>query len=175
MDTDVPEIQSGGKSDFNYSNDESTHFPATTVDKVLHDGEQIKLGGTVLTAHLTAGHTKGCTTWSIQVIDHGKPYQAVIVGSLNVNPGYKLINNDAYPNIAEDYKHAIKTLKSLPCDIFLGAHAIYFDLNKKYLSLDHSLINPFVDPEGYKQHIAQKEHEFYMELRKQKLSVSIKQ
>jgi metallo-beta-lactamase class B len=54
MDADVHEVQSGGKSDFHYANDDSMYFP--------DDGEQVKLGGTVLTAHLTAGHTKGCTT-----------------------------------------------------------------------------------------------------------------
>jgi len=167
MDADVPEVQSGGKSDFHYGSDDSMYFPATTVDKILHDGEQVKLGGTVLTAHLTPGHTKGCTTWTMQVIDHGKPYQVVIVGSLNVNSGYKLINNTAYPDIAKDYEHEIKTLKSLPCDIFLGAHAMYFDLSKKYNALKKNTVNPFIDPLGYKNYIAQKEYEFYTELNKQ--------
>lgn len=168
MAEDVPEIESGGKSDFHYANDSSTYFPATKVDKVLHDGDKVKLGETVLTAHLTAGHTKGCTTWTMQVIEHGKPYEVVVVGSLNVNPGYKLVNNAAYPNIARDYEQAIKKLKSLRCDIFLGAHARYFDLNKKYALLNHQSINPFIDPEGYKKHVAQKEREFYTELQKQK-------
>ena len=174
MDADVPEVQSGGKSDFHYGNDDSMYFSQTKVDKVLHDGEQVKLGGSVLTAHLTAGHTKGCTTWTMQVTDHGKHYQAVMVGSLNVNPGYKLVNNTAYPNIAEDYEHAIKVLNSLRCDIFLGAHAGYFNLSKKYASLNHSLTNPFIDPDGYKKHVSQKEHEFYAELQKQKSAMPTK-
>jgi hypothetical protein len=72
MDADVPLVQSGGKTDFHYANDASIYFPPTSVDKILHDGDQVKLGGIVLTAHLTAGHTKGCTTWSMQVTDHGK-------------------------------------------------------------------------------------------------------
>jgi metallo-beta-lactamase class B len=91
----------------------------------------------------------------------------VIVGSLNVNPGYKLIHNPAYATIAKDDEHAIKVIKSLPCDIFLGAHATYFDLKKKYASLNNSAVNPFIDSRGYKNHIAQKEHEFYAELKKQ--------
>lgn len=168
MTEDVPDVESGGTSDFHYANDSSTYFPATKVDKILHDGDKVKLGGAVLTAHLTAGHTKGCTTWTMQVMDHGKPYEVVMVGSLNVNPGYKLVNNAPYPNIAQDYEHAIRELKSLRCDIFLGAHAGYFDLNKKYALLNHQNINPFVDPEGYKKHVAQKEREFYTELQKQK-------
>lgn len=169
MDADVPLVQSGGKTDFHYANDASIYFPPTSVDKILHDGDQVKLGGSVLTAHLTAGHTKGCTTWSMQVTDHGKQYQVVMVGSVNVNPGYKLVNNKTYPSIAKDYAHAIQLLKSLPCDIFLGAHAGYFDLKKKYALLNKSATNPFIDPEGYKKHIAQKEQEFYKEFEKQKL------
>ncbi len=167
MDKDVSLVKSGGKSDFHYGNDASLYFPSTKIDKVLHDGDQVKLGGTVLTAHLTPGHTPGTTTWTIPVIDHNKQYQVAIVGSLNVNPGYKLVNNKAYPNIAKDYEHAIKELKSLPCDIFLGAHAVYFDLKKKYDLLNKSAVNPFIDPVGYKEHVAQKEQEFYKELAKQ--------
>ncbi len=167
MDADVAGVQSGGRSDFNYAKDASTYFPPTRVDHVLHDGEKVKLGGTVLTAHLTAGHTKGCTTWSMQVIDHGKPYQVVILGSLGVNPGYQLIHNKTYPTIANDFAHAMKVAKSLRCDIFLGAHAGYFDLKKKYALLKGSATNPFIDPVGYKKHISQKEQEFYKEFKKQ--------
>jgi metallo-beta-lactamase class B len=182
MAEDVPVVESGGKADFHYADDASMYFPATKVDKMLHDGDKVRLGGTVLTAHLTAGHTKGCTTWTMQVMEQGTPYQVVIVGSLNVNPGYKLVNNDTYPTITHDFKHAIKELKSLHCDIFLGAHAMYFNLSKKYavLSKTDALLghnstapssNPFIDPEGYKKHIIKKENEFYMELKKQKSSV----
>ncbi|TAL59662.1 MAG: subclass B3 metallo-beta-lactamase [Legionella sp.] len=168
MAQDVAEIESGGKSDFHYADDPSMYFTQTKVDKILHDGDQVKLGGAVLTAHLTAGHTKGCTSWSMQVVDKGKPYEVVLVGSLNVNPGYKLVNNTTYPHIAEDYEQAIKVLKSLPCDIFIGAHAMYFDLEKKYAAMNKSKTNPFIDPQGYKNHLAQKEKEFYDELQKQK-------
>lgn len=174
MAEDVPLVESGGKTDFHYANDPTIYFPATKVDRVLHDGDKVKLGTTVLTAHLTAGHTKGCTTWTMQVKENGKPYQVVMVGSLGVNPGYKLVNNAAYPNIAKDYEQAIKKLKSLPCDIFLGAHAGYFNLSKKHALLGQSSINPFIDSEGYKKHIAQKEGEFYTELQKQKSAISHK-
>ncbi len=170
MDADVPLVESGGKSDFHYGNDASTYFPPTKVDQVLHDGDQIKLGGVILTAHLTAGHTQGCTTWTMQVMDHHKVYHVVMVGSLNVNSGYKLINNKKYPNIAKDYEHAIKVLKSLPCDIFLGAHAGYFNLKQKYSLLKNSTVNPFIDPIGYKKHVEKKEQEFYKELKKQELA-----
>ncbi|MGQ3888533.1 subclass B3 metallo-beta-lactamase [Legionella sp. CNM-1927-20] len=167
MAADVANVESGGRADFFYANDKSMYFPATKVDKILHDGEQVRLGDTVLTAHLTPGHTKGCTTWTMQVEDKGKQYQVVIVGSLNVNPGYPLINNKTYPTIASDYKQAIEVLKNLPCDIFLGAHAMYFDLGKKYALLNKSDINPFIDTMGYKKHIEQKEKEFSLKLKEQ--------
>lgn len=166
MDADVALVQSGGRTDFHYRNDPDIYFPQTKVDKVLHDGDEVKLGGTILSAHLTAGHTEGSTTWTIQVTDHGKQYQVVILGSLSVNAGYKLIDNQTYPNIAQDYKHAFKVAKSLPCDIFLGAHAAFFNLKKKYALLNTNSTNPFIDPENYKSHIAQKEAEFYKELKR---------
>lgn len=167
MDADASLVETGGRNDFHYANDKDTYFSPTKIDKILHDGDQVKLGDTTLTAHLTAGHTPGCTSWSMQVNDHGKSYQVVFVGSLSVNPGYKLVHNKNYPNIAKDYVHAIKELKSLHADVFLGAHAGYFDLKKKYALLNKTANNPFVDPEGYKNYISQKENEFNNELKKQ--------
>jgi metallo-beta-lactamase class B len=167
MDADVSVVESGGKTDFAYGNT-AVYRPAK-VDRVLHDGDEVKLGGTVLVAHLTPGHTKGCTTWTMVVTDRGKTYDVVIVGSPNVNPGYKLVNNPAYPQIAEDYERMWRVLKSLPCDIFLGAHGSYFGLEEKYPLKNEGSANPFVDPRGYKQYIAQKEEDFRTELAKQKL------
>jgi metallo-beta-lactamase class B len=169
MDADVPVVESGGKTDFEYGNNPSTLYRPAKVDRVLHDGDAVKLGGTVLVAHLTPGHTKGCTTWTMVVTDRGKTYNVVILGSPNVNPGYKLVNNTAYPQIAEDYERMWRVLKSLPCDIFLGAHGNYFGLEEKFPALKEEGANPFVDPDGYKKYITQKEQEFRTELAKQKL------
>jgi len=106
MDADVSEIESGDKTDFQYGDSPCAQFPATKVDRVLHDGDEVKLGGTVLVAHLTPGHTRGCTTWTMKVKaeDGGKALDVVIVGSPNVNPGYKLVKNAQYPQIAQDYE-----------------------------------------------------------------------
>ena len=102
--------------------------PGAHVDRVLHDGDKVELGGARLTAHLTPGHTKGCTTWTMQVQEGGRTLNAVIIGSPNVNPGYVLVGNKEYPQIAEDYVKTFKVLKDLPCDLFLGAHGAYFGL-----------------------------------------------
>jgi metallo-beta-lactamase class B len=170
MDADVPVVESGGKTDFEYGNSPTSLYRSTKVDRVLHDGVEVKLGGTVLVAHLTPGHTKGCTTWTMQVTEGGKTYNVVILGSPNLNPGYKLVDNSAYPQIAEDYERMWRVLKSLPCDIFLGAHGNYFGLEEKYPLMKEGGANPFIDPSGYKKYIAQKEQEFRTELARQKLA-----
>lgn len=170
MDADVPVVESGGKSDFAYGNSPISLYRPTKVDRVLHDGDEVRLGGTVLVAHLTPGHTKGCTTWTMQVTDRGKTYNVVIVGSPNVNPGYKLVGNTSYPKIAEDYERMWRVLKSLPCDIFLGAHGSYFGLEEKYPLMKEGSAIPLVDPSGYKNYIAQKEQDFRTELARQKLA-----
>jgi metallo-beta-lactamase class B len=169
MDADVPVIESGGKKDFRYGNDPNSQYPPAKVDRILHDGDEVKLGGVVLVAHKTAGHTKGCTTWTMKVKDDksGKTYDAVIVGSPNVNPGYKLVDNAEYPQIAQDYEHEFVVLKSLPCDIFLGAHGAYYDMAAKYPKLAAGGENPFIDPAGYKAYIADRESAFQEELKKQ--------
>jgi metallo-beta-lactamase class B len=168
MDADVANVESGGKADFQYGKNPDNLYPPTKVDRVLHDGDQVKLGEAVLVAHLTPGHTKGCTTWTMKVSDGGKTYDVVIVGSPNVNPGYRLVNNTAYPDIASDYERMFTVLKSLPADIFLGAHGSYFDMEAKYARMNAGGANPFVDPDGYKKFVAQKEHEFRDEFAKQK-------
>jgi metallo-beta-lactamase class B len=98
----------------------------------------------------------------------GKTYNVVIIGSPNVNPGYKLVNNQRYPQIASDYERTFAVLKSLPCDIFLGAHGSYFDMETKYGKLKEGAKNPFIDPDGYKQYVSEKEQDFRAELAKQK-------
>jgi metallo-beta-lactamase class B len=167
MDGDVDVVESGGKSDFQYGDDRTLLYPPTTVDRVLHDGDEVRLGDTVLTAHKTAGHTRGCTTWSLKVREAGKTYDAVIVGSPNVNPGYKLVNNTRYREIADDYARGFGVLKSLPCDVFLGAHGSYYDLEAKYAKLKAGGANPYIDPEGYKNYVAEREQAFVSELQKQ--------
>jgi len=171
MDADVPVVESGGKTDFQYGNDPTSLYPPTKVDRVLHDGDEVKLGGAVLVAHLTPGHTKGCTTWTMKVKEAGKTSNVVVIGSPNVNPGYRLVNNAAYPQIAADYEKMFRVLKSLPCDIFLGAHGNYFDMETKYARLKERGPAAFVDPEGYKKYVADKEQAFKTELAKQRAAL----
>jgi metallo-beta-lactamase class B len=167
MDGDVGVVESGGKRDFLYGDVPSLLYPATKVDRVLHDGDEVKLGDTMLTAHKTAGHTRGCTTWSLKVREAGKAYDVLILGSPNVNPGYGLVNNVRYPEIADDYARGFRLLKSLPCDVFLGAHGSYYGMEAKYTKLNAGAANPYIDPEAYKNYVAEREQVFLSELQKQ--------
>ena len=166
MEGDAPVIESGGARDFQYGKTPSSRFPRTSVDRVLHDGDEVKLGDAVLIARLTPGHTKGCTTWTMRVSEGGKTYEVVIVGSPNVNPGYKLVGNTQYPQITEDFERTFRVLKSLRGELFLGAHGSYFDLEAKYARMKAGAATAFVDPEGYRSFVADRELAFRAALAK---------
>lgn len=167
MDADVPVVESGGRADFSYGHRADMLYPPAKVDRVLHDGDTVKLGDTELKAHLTPGHTKGTTTWIMKTREYGKSYDVVIVGSANVNDGYQLVNNAAYPEIARDYEKTFRVLKSLDCDVFLGAHGNYYDMEGKYARIKSGGGNAFVDPEGYKIYVRDREQAFQRELARQ--------
>jgi metallo-beta-lactamase class B len=119
------------------------------IDRVLHDGDTVALGGTTLTAHLTPGHTKGCTTWTFTTSENGRSYNVVVVGSLSLNAA-NLGNNPAYPNIREDFVKSFKVMRSLPADVFVGSHNGFYQMAQKYARLQQGGANPFIDPAGYK-------------------------
>jgi metallo-beta-lactamase class B len=169
MDGDVPVVESGGATDFAYP---KNNYPAVKVNRVLHDGDQVKLGGTVLVAHKTAGHTRGCTTWTLQVQEAGRLLNVVIVGSWYVNPGFRLADRPketaSYPGIAADYRRSFATWKGLQCDVFLGAHGAYFDMLAKLERIKAGAKeNVWVDPAGYQAALAEREGAFEKELKRQ--------
>ena len=142
------------------------------MDRVIHDGEEVKLGGVTLVAHLTPGHTKGCTTWTLKAQDKGKTYNVVILGSIGVNPGYILVNNKDYPQIADDYVRGFKVLRALPCDVFLGSHSRFYGMPEKYAKLKDGGMNPFIDPAGYKAHLDLQEKNFKEKLAEQRAAAA---
>jgi metallo-beta-lactamase class B len=156
MDGDVPEEESSAPG-----------RPGAHVDRVLHDGDTVELGGSKLVAHLTPGHTKGCTTWTMQLREDGRTLNVVVIGSPNVNAGYILVGNKKYPQIADDYVKTFARLKSLPCDVFLGAHGGYFGLKAKHEKLKAEATNPFIDPDGYKAYVAERNETFQKEWSRQ--------
>jgi metallo-beta-lactamase class B len=172
MDADVPVVESGGQADFAYGAAPASRYPPAKVDRVLHDGDEVRLGGVVLVAHKTAGHTRGCTTWTLRERERGRLLNVVIVGSWNVNPGYRLVDRPgrlaSYPGIAQDFQRTFSLLKNLPCDVFLGAHGSYFDMLAKLDKLHAGATqNVWVDPQGYQAAVAERQVAFEAELRRQ--------
>jgi metallo-beta-lactamase class B len=84
----------------------------------------------------------------------------VIIGSPNVNAGYYLVGNKTYPQIADDYAKTFAVLKSLPCDVFLGAHGAYFGMLGKLEKYKAGDTAAFIDPAGYKAYIAERDQTF---------------
>jgi metallo-beta-lactamase class B len=120
-DGDAPLLEGGGKGDYLFGPKEL--FPPVAVDGRLADGQQIRLGATVLTVRSTPGHTQGTATYTTTVRDDGRERLVVVAGSTSVNPGTKLVNNTMYPTIAEDYARSFTVLQGLKPDVFLAAHA----------------------------------------------------
>src|SRR3984893_17821524 len=111
------------------------------IDRTLHDSEKVTLVGTTLTAHLTAGHTHGCTTWTMKAQDGGKMYDVVIGCSLR--PPATLT-----PEVIAEFNHAFPVVRSLACDVPLGDHPAQYNMQEKYARLQKGAPNPFIDRAG---------------------------
>jgi metallo-beta-lactamase class B len=147
-------------------------FPAVKTDRIVNDGDTVELGGTTLRAVLTPGHTKGCTTWTTETSEAGKTYRVVFYCSTSV-PGYSLVNNREYPQIAFDYEHSFAVLKKIPADIFLANHTGFFDMESKLARVRDGAANPFIDPGEMQRYVAQSERAFHDELAKQNKRASL--
>ena len=155
----------GGTDDFAWGN--KLTFPALRPDRIIQDSDTISVGATRMIAHITPGHTKGCTTWSTTTEENGHRYNVVFVCSTSA-PGYKLVNNPKYPSIVQDYRFTFAYLKTIPCDVFLGSHGSFFDLTAKRAAMKaHPKHNPFIVPGELRRYIERSEREFEAELKKQ--------
>jgi len=150
---DAELLERGGAGD--YLLGDSATFPPVPVDRRLHDGERVGVGGVTLTAHLTPGHTRGCTTWTTTITDGGRKYNVVFVCSVTVLPGARLAGpSPSYPGIADDYARTFRVLDSLTPDVFLAAHGSFFHLERKRRArAAGGEDNPFVDPDGYHAYV----------------------
>jgi len=167
MEGDDDILAGGGKGDFRFDGEYA--FPPCPVDRVLHDGDTVALGGVTLTARHTPGHTKGCTTWTLDVAEGGRTYQAVVICSMSINPGVRLVGNPRYPGIADDYARTFRVLEGLRGDVFLGAHASLYDAPAKAQRLrSGAQPNPFVDPTGYHRAIREARARFEEQLAREK-------
>ena len=162
---DGDQIARGGHDDPMWS--DKYLFPPTKPDRYIADRETVTVGDTVLTAHLTPGHTKGCTTWTTTAEENGHRYNVLFLCSVSA-PGYKLVNNPNYPNIVADYEHTFAYLNTLPCDVFLGAHGQFFHMKEKRAAQQAGpKNNPFIDPQEFHAFLAQAQQNFEAELKQQ--------
>jgi metallo-beta-lactamase class B len=165
-DADV--IERGGVNDFSFG--DKYPFPAAHVDRRLEDGDTVTLGTLTLHAHVTPGHTKGCTTWAFSVTENNRELHVVEMCGLTVLDTTHLRNNPGYPEIVRDYEKTFVAMRKIPVDIFLGAHPSYYDGAAKAAKLkaNPSGPNPFIDPEGYQRYIDTGEQRFRAALAKEK-------
>lgn len=158
MAEDADLLERGGRGDFAFG--DKLVFPAVTVDRRLHDGDTVELGGVTLRASRTAGHTRGCTTWVFTANDRGKALSVVLAGSTTVNEGVRLVSRPSYPGIADDYRKTFATLRSLRADVLLAAHASAFDVDAKLKRRTADGPNPFVDPTELARYVERGERAF---------------
>jgi metallo-beta-lactamase class B len=160
---DAGVMESGGKTDFR----SGEGWEPTKVDQVIQDGEKVSLGPVTMVAHLTPGHTKGCTTWTTTVSDGGRNYNVVFLCGVRMNDGEQLVNNADYPNMPQDFAMTFKKLKALPVDVYLGGHGYWFDIQAKMQRMAQGGANPFIDPQGYRKYIADMESYFLEQFKKE--------
>jgi metallo-beta-lactamase class B len=139
--------------------------PAVSVDRVVKDGDSVELGGVVLTARVTPGHTPGCTTWTMTTEEAGKPLQVVFYCSTSVVD--RLVGNEAYPGIVADYERSFARLRGLPCDVFLGPHPEFFQMAAKRERVGKGQPNPFIDPGELRRYVEESERKFREVLKKE--------
>jgi metallo-beta-lactamase class B len=164
-EADAETLESGGTKGFH----PLTPYKPVKVSRILKDGDIVRIGNVALTAHLTPGHTEGNTTWTTTVAENGKKYDVVFVGSMSINPGVRMVNYPPWPKISEAYAKSFRILKELPCDVFLGPHAPFFDMEEKVRRMNADpKTNPFIDPEGYRNYIARFEKLYNEQLERER-------
>jgi len=163
---DGPIIAAGGRGD-PFLKAERFHYEPVKPDVTLKDGQKVTLGAWTLTAHVTGGHTKGCTTWAFPVTVAGKVRQAQVHCSSSVLAGYRIGKVETYPGQTADYEKSFATWKALPCEVFLASHGSFYGLQAKKQALDAGQADAFVDPDGCRAFLTRQEAAFRAELKKQ--------
>lgn len=130
-------------------------YPVPRVDHRFKDGAKIRLGPIELTAHVTGGHTPGCTAWAFPVRDGDRELLAGDVNDMTVLPFTSLVKPETYPGIRADFEHGFERLRSLPVDILLTNHARSFGRWRKFSerATSEDPVAPFIDRDGYLKHI----------------------
>ena len=170
---DAKTLESGGADDFIPLPRETILYAPAKVSRRLEDHEQVTLGGVTLTANVTPGHTRGATTWTMEVVDQGQTYRVVFFSSASINAGTKLLGNPLYPKIAEDLTASFAKFKAMPCDVFFAPHGGQFAMAEKFARLKSKpAINPFIDRTGLQTAVGQMERAFKRQLDAEKAAAA---
>lgn len=162
---DAQLLARGGHGDAQYG--DRFPFPPVRVTRTVSDGERLNLGGLVLTAHSTPGHTKGNTTWTWKSCEDTRCLHMVMVGSLSA-PGYKLIANPKYPDIVKDYESSFAVVEALPCEIALAPHPGMVDFWERVAKRDQGDADALIDPALCRAYAQDARASFTEELTKQR-------
>jgi metallo-beta-lactamase class B len=180
MDGDVSVVETGARTDFLAPSPNIRNYTPVHVDRILRDEDTVTLGGVTLTAHKTAGHTRGCTTWTMRAHIPGEPAgtlrNIVIVGGVGFWSEYHFVATAnhpvSYPGIVQDFQHTFAVLWALPCDVFLGAHGGYFDMFTKLEHYPQDGPRVFIDPVGYEHFVAYSQKTFERALTRQETAAA---
>jgi metallo-beta-lactamase class B len=162
---DVALAARGGRNDFAFG--DRLAYPPVTADAIVEDGQTVRLGEIAMTAMLTPGHTRGCTTWRTTATHQGKPVDVLFQCSLTA-PGYKLVDNKEYPDIVDHYRRSFERLRKLQPDVFLANHASFFGLAGKLERLKKGGPNPFIDREEFPRFLDRAWKSLQTEIEKQR-------
>ncbi|MEW5929199.1 MAG: subclass B3 metallo-beta-lactamase [Gemmatimonadota bacterium] len=131
-------------------------YPPPRVDHRFRDGDTVRVGPLALAAHVTAGHTRGCTSWSFPVREEDRVLNVVSACSLLVLGGMR------YPDQGADLERSFRVLRGLPADVWVTSHARLWGRYRKFAARDtaRSPADPFIDPEGYRAYVDTAEARF---------------
>ena len=166
---DVAALEDGGNTHYSYPEGRGANFEPVMVDEALQHGDTIELGGTVLTLHNHAGHTRGASSFTFDTVDDdGQTYSVLVVNMGSINSGVELLNTPAYPEIASAFESTYAAQKALRADVWVSSHAGHFNLHDKFSPGDPYDPQRFVDPEGYREKIEFYEQAYLTQLREER-------
>lgn len=160
MDDDAALLKSGGELDFLFSNRPEFRFEGVLVDRTVKDQEHVSFGNITLTAHLTSGHTKGCTTWQMEFREGNKSYNVVFADGMTINPGTRFVKNPSYPSVLADYEKTFRTLEGLNPDVYLAYHGEFIDLEDRKKMAKSKGFKAWLNSTQYKQQLQNRKATF---------------
>ncbi|MCB1121287.1 MAG: subclass B3 metallo-beta-lactamase [Verrucomicrobiae bacterium] len=170
---DAPVLEDGGFSDPHFGGKEI--FKPIKVDKIIRDGEVIKLGEVRLTVHEHPGHTQGSSSYSMQVRENGREYAVVIANMGTINEGKRLVIDPTYPGVSEDFANTYRRQKAMHVDVWVAAHGGQYDQHEKYQPGQPYSPDTFLDPDGFKAEVERLEKIYLEQLAEEKSTQAFKQ